>query len=207
MPRNESKTPPSGFNWRNISVCVSFSSSVCLVSLGDSSKSLSLAPSTWGMSLGHKEIRRPTLPSSGTGSLLHSTSSTLLEEGSEVTIFLCWLSTATVSVSVDLTSSGSASFCFSRNQVSRRAASQAWAAEPRRRGCYWKGQGRCWGPGSGPDQFPRTSGAPGRGSVGGPSWISNVARILTSWVWRWRLACPPDPHTLVKVSKSCLISP
>ena len=151
------------------------------------------------------------LPYSGRGSLLHSISSTLLEEGSELTIFLCEslsvLSTATVSVSVDLTSSGSAAFCFSRSQVLQRAASRARAAGPRRRGCCWKGQGRCWGPGSVPGPSPRTSGAPGRGSAGGPSWISNVARLLPSWVWRWRLACPPDPHTLVKVSKSCLISP
>ena len=59
-------------------------------------------PSTWGMLLGRREIRRPTLPSSGKGSLLHSTSSTLFEEGSEVTIFLCEslsvLSTVSVSV-------------------------------------------------------------------------------------------------------------
>ena len=38
-------------------------------------------------------------------------------------------------------------------------------------------------------------------AAGTPKWISRKALASQFGVWRWRLVCPPAPHTLGKVSK------
>ena len=72
---------------------------------------------------------------------------------------------------------------------------QTTPSRPRwRSGPWW-----CWGPWFCPGLPPGTSGAPGRGLAGGPSWMSSIALVWPSRMWRWRLVWPPASHTLVKV--------
>ena len=54
---------------------------------------------------------------------------------------------------------------------------------------------------------PASGWAPGRGSFGGPSWISSRAVTFPSTVLRVRLAFPPDPHSRLKVEYNWFSSP